>query len=127
MQSTGLQYQWLKQHILSFDKLAYVTPSVIPSSAEEVLLLASVIVGPNVGGLHYIKIYTQQNSVHYEKYLMIHTWSHVAANANSDNPMTTSRQVFVESLVAHTGYLRFYLHAIEYRWLIWTMLCVDKG
>ena len=101
--------------------LAYDIPSVIPSSAKEVLMLASVFVGttgPSSNGLHYIKIYTEQNSIQYEKYLMIYSWPHNAINTNSDNlwfPMTTSRQVFVKLSVAHTGYLRFHLHAIGYR------------
>ena len=100
--------------------VAYDIPSVIPSSAKEVLLLASARVGSSgpSNRLHYIKIYTEQNSIQYEKYLMIYSWPNKAHNTNSDNlwfPMTTGRQVFVESSVAHTGNLRFYLHAIGYR------------
>ena len=107
-------------NLRSTGTLAYDIPSVIPSSAKEVLLLASVHVGTTgpSGRTHYIKIYTQQGSQQYEKYIYI--WSHPqdAVNTNSDNlwfPMTTSRQVFVELTYAHTGHLNFYLHAIGYR------------
>ena len=100
--------------------LAYDIPSVIPNSAKEVLVLASVRMGNTspTNGLHYIKIYTQQNSQQYEKYLMVYSWQNTAFNTNSDNlwfPVTTGRQVFVELSIAHTGSLKFYLHVIGYR------------
>ena len=100
--------------------LAYDIPSVIPSSAKEVLVLASVRVGytgPS-GRSHYIKIYTQQGSQQYEKYIYIESYPQEAVNTNSDNlwfPMTTGRQVFVELSYAHSKYLYFHLHAIGYR------------
>ena len=53
--------------------LAYDIPSVIPNSAQELLMLASIQLG-NTGppnDLEYIKIYTQQNSQQYDKYLMV--------------------------------------------------------
>lgn len=113
---TQIAYSQLRQT----GTLVYDIPSVIPSSAEEVLLLASVAVGRTgpSNSWHHIKIYTQQDSQQYEKYLTIYTWPNKAHNTNSDNlwfPMTTDRQVFVELSVAHTGHLHFYLNAIGYR------------
>ena len=100
--------------------LAYDIPSVIPSSAKEVLVLASTQVGgsgPN-GFSHYIKIYTQQKQRQYEKYILLRTYAQNAWSTNSDNlwfPMTSGRQIFMELTAAHTGVLVAHLHAIGYR------------
>ena len=100
--------------------LAYDIPSVIPSNAKEVLILASAYIGNSgpSGRGHYIKIYTQQGSQQFEKYIFIMTYPQNAVSTNSDNlwfPMTTGRQVFVELTYAHTDNLEFFLHAIGYR------------
>ena len=104
--------------------LAYDIPSVIPSNAKEVLILASAAIGTSgpSGRGHYIKIYTlqgsQQGSQQFEKYIYIMTYPQSAVSTNSDNlwfPMTTGRQVFVELTYAHTGNVYVYLHAIGYR------------
>ena len=107
-------------HSRSTGTLAYGIPSVIPSSAKEVLILASATVGNSgpSGRGHYIKIYTQQDSQQFEKYIYIVTYPQNAVSTNSDNlwfPMTTGRQVFVELTYAHTDSLKFFLHAIGYR------------
>ena len=100
--------------------LAYDIPSVLPSSAREVLLLASAEVG-NSGPRdyqHFVKIYTHQDGQNFEKYLVIKTYEQDAWSTNSDNlwfPMTTGRQVYVELTKAHTGNIEFYLYAIGYR------------
>ena len=99
---------------------AYDIPSVIPSSAKEVLVLADVRVGYSgpVDRAHYIKIYTQENQKQYEKYILLYSYNQDAWNTNSDNlwfPMTSGRQVFVELTYAHSGNLGIYLHAIGYR------------
>ena len=98
----------------------YDIPSVIPSSAKEVLLLASAEIGKSEpqGQSHYIKIYTQQDSQTFEKYLFIKTYIQDAQSTNSDNlwfPMTSDRKVYVHVNFTHSGYLTFYLHAIGYR------------
>ena len=100
--------------------LAYDIPSVIPSSAKEVLMLASVTVGGTgpAEREHFVKIYTKQDLKQYEKYILLRTTPHTAYNTNSDNlwfPMTSGRQMFVELTYAHTGQLFFYLHVIGYR------------
>ena len=72
--------------------------------------------GPNQG--HFIKIYTEQNQKQYEKYIYVRSYGQNAWNTNSDNlwfPMTSGRQVFVESTLAHTGSIGVYLYAIGYR------------
>ena len=100
--------------------LAYDIPSVIPSSAKEVLVLTVVFVsssGPS-GHTHYVKIYTEQNQKQYEKYIFLISHSQSASVTNSDNlwfPMTSGRQVFVKSEIAHTSHVNFEIHAIGYR------------
>ena len=99
--------------------LTYNIPSVIPNSAKEVLVLASVRVGhSSPDHSHYVKIYTRQNQRQYEKYIFLHTYSQSAYSTNSDNlwfPVTSGRQVFVELTSSHTGNVAVYLHAIGYR------------
>ena len=99
--------------------LAYDIPSVIPSSAKEVLILADVRSGTSGGPVHYIKIYTQQSGHQYEQYILLRCYPQHAWSFNSDNlwfPLTSGRQVFVELASAHTGETQFALHAIGYRW-----------
>ena len=100
--------------------LAYDIPSVIPSSAKEILVLASVRVGysgPSSRN-HFIKIYTEQGNQQYEKYIFLTSHPQHAWSTNSDNlwfPITTGRQVFVKLSYAHTLSINFYLHVIGYR------------
>jgi hypothetical protein len=100
--------------------ITYDIPSLIPSSAKEVLVLVSVRVGytsPSDLG-HYIKIYTEENSQQYEQYIYLYSYRQNAYNTNSDNmwfPMTSGRQVFMKLSSSHTGNLRLILHAIGYR------------
>ena len=94
-------------------------PSVIPSSAREVLLLASADVGNSAPlETQYLKIYTFQDGRNFEKYLVFKTYTQYAWSTNSDNlwfPMTPSRQVYVELTNALTGNIGFFLYAIGYR------------
>ena len=100
--------------------VAFDIPSVIPSSAKEVLVLADMQTGyssPN-DVIHYVKIYTQQNSHNFEKYIVLKSYHQSAWSINSDNlwfPMTTGHKVYVESAKAHTQNLILNLHAIGYR------------
>ena len=100
--------------------LAYDIPSIIPSSANEVLIFVCAHVGytgpSNLA--HYIKIYTEENNQQYEQYIYIKTYPQVAYSTDSDNmwfPITSGRQVFVKLSTSHTGNLRLILHAIGYR------------
>ena len=100
--------------------LAYNIPSIIPNSANEVLILVCARVGYTGPSdrVHYIKIYTEENSQQYEQYIYIMTYHQNAFNTNSDNmwfPMTSGRQVFVKLSSSHTGNLRLILHVIGYR------------
>ena len=100
--------------------LAYDIPSIIPSSAKEILVLVSLRVGQSFPTNHvqFIKIYTEENSQQYEQYISIISYPHGAVNTNSDNmwfPMTSGRQIFVTLSTSHTGDLILILHAIGYR------------
>ena len=100
--------------------LAYDIPSVIPDGAWEVLVLATAhagCAGPN-DCVHYIKIYTQENSDHYEKYVVVKSYNQDAWSTNSDNlwfPITSDRKIFVEFTTDHSGRMNFTLHAIGHR------------
>ena len=100
--------------------LAYDVPSVIPSSAREVLVVIFVYIhssGPH-GHVHYVKIYTEQDQKQYEKYFLMIAHSQSNWDTYSDNlwfPMTSGRQIFVKSETAHTGLLAVEIHAIGYR------------
>ena len=99
---------------------AFDIPSVIPSSAKEVLVLADMQTGysgPN-DVISYVKIYTKRSSRNFEKYIVLRSYHQSAWSVNSDNlwfPMTTGRKVYVESAKAHTQNLVLNLHAIGYR------------
>ena len=101
--------------------LAYDVPSIIPNSAKEILVLVSLRVGQSSpdNRVHYIKIYTEENSQQYEQYITSLTSRHARVITNSDNmwfPMTSDRQVFVKLSSSHAGdLLLLILHAIGYR------------
>ena len=101
--------------------LAYDIPAVIPNSAREILVLATVHAG-NAGPndrIHYIKIYTHCDlNQRYEKYIAVKSYNQDAWSTNSDNlwfPITSDRKIFVELNAGHTGHMNFTLHAIGYR------------
>ena len=99
--------------------LAYTIPRVIPSTAREVLVLASIYCGYTPTIYQHIKIYTQQGTNHYEKYLFMFSHAQDAINTNSDNmwfPMTTNRRIYMEIPSAHGGHCGGLLKAIGYRW-----------
>ena len=89
---------------------AFTIPSVVPSSAKEVLIHAACYT--QGGSLQYIKIFTQIGTTNYEKYLMLHTYS------NSDNmwfPMPPNRRVYLTLQTADNSGAVAYLNAIGYR------------
>lgn len=100
--------------------LAYDIPSIIPSSAKEVLIFVNLRIGDSgpSNRVHYIKIYTEENSQQYEQYIIMTSYNQNAYNTNSDNmwfPMTSGRQVFVKLSNSHTGNIQLILNAIGYR------------
>lgn len=100
--------------------LAYDIPSIIPSSAKEILALVNLRIGQSgpTNHVQFIKIYTEENSQQYEQYITIISSPHGAVITNSDNlwfPMTSDQQILVTLSTSHTGDLKLILHAIGYR------------
>ena len=99
--------------------LTFTIPSVIPSTANEVLVLIDAewgTSGPNAGS--YVKIYTQESNKHYEKYISLRTYNQDAWGSNTDNawfPMSSTRKIFAEVTKALTGNVELRLYAIGYR------------
>ena len=99
---------------------AFTIPSVIPSTAREVLLYVVIQVGstgPHFGW-DYVQLYTQEKSVKYTKLLGFATYEQEAWSTNSENmwfPMTTDRQLYVQMFNAYTGHIYFFVSAIGYR------------
>jgi hypothetical protein len=77
----------------------FIIPKVIPSTAKEVLILATVYTySVSTNPLTNIKIYTQIGFTQYEKYLSYIPYSSTGIMVNSDNlwfPMPTNGLVFV--------------------------------
>ena len=99
---------------------AFHIPSVIPSTAREVLVYAVVQVGKT--GPHFVwdfvQLYTQEKSVQYTKLLGFAIYGQDAWSTNSENmwfPMTTDRQLYVQMYNAYTGHIFLYVAAIGYR------------
>ena len=99
--------------------LSFNIPSVVPSSATEVLIHAGFYTGSsNNGPLQYIKIFTQIGTAKYEKYLMMFSYPQSAINTNSDNmwfPMPPNRRVYLTLQTAVGNNAAAYLHTIGYR------------
>ena len=79
---------------------SYVIPSVIPSTAKNVLVYAAIHCGHAIPSVsQHIKIFTQDGSnMRYEKYLYMLTWNQSALNTNSENmwfPMPTNRRIYM--------------------------------
>ena len=99
--------------------VSFTIPSVIPSSANEVLIHAGVFSGTsNRGPYHDLKIFTQIGSARYEKYLLVYSYPQPAYNTNSDNmwfPMPPNRRVYLTVPTAHGSNAGARLFAIGYR------------
>ena len=98
---------------------SYVIPYTVPSSAREVLIYG-IVAGGYAGNNIFqdIKIFTQEGTTRYKKYLYMHSWSQDAWNTNSDNmwfPMPSNRRILMTVSRNHggNGYARLY--AIGYR------------
>ena len=78
--------------------LSYVIPSVIPSTAKNVLVFATMYTGSANRVSQSIKIFTQGRSKRYEKYLFSFSYPQGAINTNSDNiwfPMPVNRRIYM--------------------------------
>ena len=98
---------------------SYVIPSVIPSTAKNVLVYATIHCGhalPNVQ--QHIKIFTQDGSnMRYEKYLYMLTWNQGAINTNSENmwfPMPINRRIYMTVYKDAGTYCGAGLYAVGY-------------
>ncbi len=79
---------------------SFVIPSVIPSTAKNVLIYALMHCGSaNRGTELHLKVFTQDGSnKRFEKYLYMLTWNQNAINTNSDNmwfPMPINRRIYI--------------------------------
>ena len=98
--------------------LTYTIPTVIPSTATDVLIYAVLHSGyANFGGQH-VKIFTQEETDKYEKYLYYFGYAQNAINTNSDNmwfPMPSNRRIMMTVTVDHGDNCHAELFAIGYR------------
>lgn len=108
---------------INFGQIAtqsFVIPSVIPSSAKEVLVYVYVHEGwshPR-DQITHLKIYTEEGSSKYIKYTSIHAYNGDSWAYNSENmwfPMTSNRRVYVEMPKVTTGNVGGYIYVIGYR------------
>ena len=78
---------------------SFTIPSVIPSSAREVLIHAGVFSVTCIKGLLLdIKVFTQIGTTRYEKYLLLNSCDQAATNTNFDNmwfPMPPNRRIYL--------------------------------
>jgi hypothetical protein len=99
--------------------VSFSIPSVIPSTAREVLIHAGVFSGySNKGPYHDLKFFTQIGTTRYEKYLLIYSWRQSAFNTNSDNmwfPMPPNHRIYLTVPAAHGRNAGVRLFAIGYR------------
>ena len=99
--------------------VTFAIPSVIPSTATEVLIYAGVFSGTsNRGPYHNLKFHTMIGSKRYEKYLLIYSWNQSAYNTNSDNmwfPMPSDRKLYLTIPAAHGANAGVRVFAIGYR------------
>ena len=100
---------------------AFDIPDIIPSNAKEILALVVVQVGNTdpQGRSQFIKIYTQQDSERYEKYVYIVAYRQNALVTNTENlwfPLTSNRLIYLDVSYVYTGSVNFVsLEAIGYR------------
>ena len=98
---------------------SYTIPNVIPSTAKEVLIYAFLQSGhANQGTRQNVKIFTQEGSNRYEKYLFVKSWNQNAINTNSDNmwfPMPSNRRIMMTVTIDQGNSCAAELNAIGYR------------
>ena len=80
-------------------------PASIPATAKVIVLFVDVQVGnTSPDKSSHVKIYTENNGVHYAQYISVHTYPQGGWSTNSDNillPLFTSRTVYVKSPNQH--------------------------
>ena len=102
-------------HVATF---SYIIPDVIPSTAKEVLIYGLIKTGyANRGLSQDVKIFTQEGSSSYEKYLFVQSYNQEAINTNSDNmwfPMPSSGRIMMTVTVDQGENCFAGLYAIGY-------------
>ena len=97
---------------------SYAIPTLIPSTALEVLVYVAMNTGDTSGGTNDLKIYTQIGTKQYAKYLFAHPFPQPAWNTNSENmwfPMPSNRLVYLTVATASGADAGVYLSVIGYR------------
>ena len=99
---------------------SYVIPSVIPSTAKNVLIYAAIFTGIASHVSQHIKVFTQDGSdKHYEKYLYAFSTTQHAINTNSENmwfPMPANRRIYM-TVTNDCGHsCNAILYAVGYNW-----------
>ena len=99
--------------------LSYTIPSIIPSTAREVLVYSSANCGwSSINMAVDITYYVEVNGIRYEHFLHTHAYRQDAVNTNSDNmwfPMPPNRIVHVEAPLAIPDYCNTVTSVIGYR------------
>ena len=106
-------------NLRTLSTFSYTIPNVIPSTAKEVLVHASLHSGTALSGIpQHVKIFTQEESNRYEKYLYVLSFNQPAFNTNSDNmwfPMPSNRRIMMVVTRDEGPNCGAELHAIGYR------------
>ena len=100
--------------------LSYNVPSIIPNTAQGVLLYSIARCGTSsdVGRGGDITYYVVENEVRYEHFLLMRAYPQEAHNTNSDNmwfPMPSNRLVYVDVPIALPGNCFTTVSVIGYR------------
>ena len=100
--------------------LSYDIPSIIPNTAQGVLLYSDARCGFSAGSNTPADIayYVVVNGVRYEHFLRTYAYPHDAVSCNSDNmwfPMPSNRLVYVEVPIALPGNCVTIVSVIGYR------------
>ena len=97
----------------------YIIPSIIPSTAKNVLVYVAMSCGhANRGVSQHVKVFTKDESEKvYEKYLFMLHYPQYAHNTNSDNmwfPVTTDRKIYMTVFKDAGTNCGAYTHVIGY-------------
>ena len=98
--------------------LNFTIPSLIPSTAQAVLLYSTARCGNSTKAKTDLSYYVVVNGTRYEHFLHMHAFLQSACNTNSDNmwfPMPPNRLLYVEIPQALLGHCYTYIHVIGYQ------------
>ena len=99
--------------------LSYSIPSIIPSTAQAVLLYSSVRCGTStINDEGDIAYYVVVDGIRYEHFLYMRSYPQQAHNTNSDNmwfPMPQNRLIYTQVPIAFPGQCFNVVHVIGYQ------------